>query len=69
MRFGLTLAVFALLIALPAMGQDKIYSNSYMGKAPPAIDADVGDWSNVAASPNLEKLRGRVVYLEFSFIH
>lgn len=59
----------AAALALPAAGQDKIYSNSYMGEAPPALANEKAEWFNAKGPLTLEGLRGRVVYLEFSFIH
>lgn len=53
----------------PAAGMsdaDPLYF-SYVGRAPPALSAD-GTWV-VGAPTTLEALKGRVVYLQFAFIH
>lgn len=47
----------------------KIYSNSYLGKPPPELTAPKQDWLNTSGKAlSLEKLRGQVVWLEFSFL-
>lgn len=63
MRF----AVLALLAA--ACGQEeKIYTNSYKGKAPPELEIKKENWINAKEAPRLADLKGRVVWLEFSFL-
>ncbi len=47
----------------------KIHSNSYLGKEPPELEAVEGHWLNAKAPPTLKALKGRVVWLEFGFIH
>lgn len=56
--------VIALLAAL-ALQEDQ---NSYLGKAPPELQSDREHWLNVKEPLALEKLKGRVVWLEFSFL-
>lgn len=60
------LAVLALTLSL---AQDKIYSNSYLGKAPPELVSEKGHWLNSGEALTLEKLKGKPVWLEFSFIN
>lgn len=62
-----TLAVMAL--AMLAAPQDKIYSNSYLGKAPPELVSEKDHGFNAKDALKLEKLKGRVVWLEFSFLN
>ena len=51
-------------------GKKKIYSNSYIGKVPPELVMAKGArWLNAEDPVTLSKLKGRVVWLEFSFIH
>ncbi len=57
----------AALAACGAEGQE--YSNSYKGRTPPEIASEKGDWLNSTEALKLEKLRGKVVWLEFSFIN
>ena len=48
----------------------KIYSNSYIGKAPPElVTAKAAVWMNSKKPLSLASLKGRVVWIEFSFIH
>lgn len=63
-----TLAALLVLLGL-AQGQDeKIYSNSYKGKAPPELAIPKDSWLNAKDALTFEKLKGRVVYLEFGFL-
>ncbi len=66
MLVGAALATLcaAVLIAEPK----KIYSNDYLGQEPPALVVTEGHWFNSEKAPSLEALRGRVVYVEFSFM-
>jgi hypothetical protein len=58
------------VLAVAAFGaQDRIFSNSYKGQAPPEIVSEAGQWLNAKEALSLEKLRGRVVWLEFGFIN
>lgn len=54
--------------AAAATGQDEPYYNTYKGKAPPELVSEKDQWLNTKNPLTLEKLRGRVVWLEFSFI-
>ncbi len=56
---------------LPACAQDEPqYFNSYKGKAPPELVSDKENWFNGGdAAITFEKLKGKVVWLEFSFIN
>jgi hypothetical protein len=56
----------AICVALLFSMQDKKYRNSYIGKAPPEL---AGEWLNVKEAPTLAKLKGKVVWLEFSYTH
>jgi len=56
-------------VAAAALAQDdQPYYNSYMGKTPPELVSEKEHWLNAKKPLSLEKLRGRVVWLEFSFI-
>lgn len=54
--------------AAGAAGQDDPYYNSYKGKVPPELVSEKEHWLNAKKPLTLEGLRGRVVWLEFSFI-
>jgi hypothetical protein len=54
--------------AATSAGQDEPYYNSYKGKTPPELVSEKEHWLNSKKPLTLEKLRGRVVWLEFSFI-
>ena len=60
-----------LVLAASALAADgkKIYSNSYMGKAPPELAAGEGHWINASEPLTLAGLKGKVVWLEFGFLH
>ena len=59
-----------LLLAGLALAQDeKIYTNSYKGKAPPELGIGKANWLNAKDAVVLEKLKGRDVWLEFSFLN
>ena len=58
--------------ALPATEgrqDDRIYSNSYKGKAPPELKSEKGSWINTKDKLKLKDLKGRVVWIEFSFLN
>lgn len=40
-----------------------------VGKAPPTIDIAAKEWLNTKGQVSLDALKGRVVWLEFGFIH
>jgi thiol-disulfide isomerase/thioredoxin len=61
-----TAAVLAFAI-LPVQDGRK-YCNSYKGTAPPELVSEAGHWINASEAVRLEKLKGRVVWLEFSFL-
>lgn len=44
-------------------------SKSFQGQVPPELSTTSGRWINADAPPSLESLHGRVVWLEFSFLH
>ncbi len=56
------------LAGLAAVQEEKIYSNSYKGKAPPALASEKGQWINSDRAIEIDKLKGKVVWLEFSFL-
>ncbi|GEM_PF-2887032 len=60
----------AALATLATLGgwQDEPTQNSYLGKAPPELSGEKSDWLNSKDVLKLEKLKGRVVWLEFSFL-
>ena len=58
----------ALVLWVVPREQDKIYSNSYKGKAPPNIKVKKDNLVNAKKDLDVEKLKGRVVWLEFSFL-
>lgn len=51
-----------------AGAQDQNLGNSYLGKAPPELTNEGATWLNVPAPLTLEKLRGKVVWIEFGFL-
>jgi hypothetical protein len=61
------LAALALAAALPAQGD--FMANSYKGKAPPELASEGKLWFNSAGPLTLAGLKGKVVWLEFSFIN
>ena len=56
----------ALLAA--ALPQDIQFGNSYLGKTPPELVSEKGQWLNSDDALTFEKLRGKVVWLEFGFL-
>ncbi len=58
----------AMALAACGPGQERYYT-SFKGKAPPEIASDKADWFNAADALTLAKLKGKVVWLEFSFIN
>src|SRR5574341_741193 len=60
----------AAALALAALaGQDgRKYCNSYKGTAPPELASEAKHWINASEAIRLEKLKGKVVWLEFSFL-
>lgn len=45
----------------------KHFYNSYVGKRPPELTGATEHWVNQTSQVTLEKLHGRVVWLEFNF--
>ncbi len=45
----------------------KHFYNSYLGKRPPELTGAAEHWVNQTSQVTLEKLHGRVVWLEFNF--
>jgi hypothetical protein len=68
-RKAMALAV-ALLCAGMAAAQDddKIYSKSFKGEVPQEIESAKESWINSDDAISLESLRGKPVWLEFSFL-
>ena len=66
---GRILAWVAVAGAALAADGKKIYSNSYMGKAPPELVAGKGHWINAQEPPTLAGFKGKVVWLEFGYLH
>ena len=64
------LAAAAFLLAGMVFAQEeKIYTNSYKGKAPPELEVEGKNWLNAKKPVKLGDLKGRVVWLEFSFLN
>jgi AhpC/TSA family len=70
----LMLAVASVALMLPVQAQDEEKEKepkehkSFKGKTPPELASDAANWVNGGKDvPKLEKLRGRVVWLEFSY--
>jgi hypothetical protein len=57
------------LAAFAAPAQDDFSAGSFKGKTPPELVSEAGHWINATEALALEKLRGKVVWLEFSFIN
>jgi len=51
-----------------AGAQEQNLGNSYLGKAPPEFANEGARWLNVAGPLTLEKLKGKVVWIEFGFL-
>ena len=68
---SLVLALTALLGSGAAVAQDEqeAFFKSFQGKRPPELIDRAEHWLNWKGDISLEKLRGHVVWLEFSFIH
>jgi hypothetical protein len=63
------MALVTMLALAPACAQDEKNFNSYKGKAPPELASEKEHWINSAEALSLEKLKGKVVWLEYSFIN
>ncbi len=65
------IALAAVLAVVPACAQEQgKYYKSYKGKAPPELVSEKENWFNGGDEAlKLEKLKGKVVWLEFSFIN
>lgn len=67
--FRLVAFLLSVLIILPAQAQyEREYCPNYDGKIPPSLQVSANGWMNYDGELSLEKLRGHVVWLEFSFI-
>jgi len=66
MTKGIALLLLAACVRAP---QDDFSAASFKGKAPPEIVSDAGHWLNATEAVKLEKLKGKVVWLEFGFIN
>jgi hypothetical protein len=69
-----TAALLALCLATSSAQEGKEkkepkYFNSYLGKAPPKLTIGDKDWINTKTPLTLEGLKGKVVWLEFSYSH
>src|SRR6185295_18591883 len=53
---------------LAAAPQEQNLGNSYLGKAPPELVNAEAKWLNVEGPLTLEKLKGKVVWIEFGFL-
>lgn len=62
-----TIAILAAAAALAAQGD--FMAASHIGKAPPEIASEAGQWLNSKAALKLGDLKGKVVWLEFGFIN
>ena len=65
----LVAAAFLLASLQASQETEKIYTNSYKGKAPPELAIDAKHWINSKNAVKLADLKGRVVWLEFSFLN
>jgi len=61
------LAAFALLLGGLALAQDE-EPKKFKGKAPPELTIEAKNWLNAKKPVKLADLKGRVVWLEFSFL-
>ena len=59
--------IAAALVAA-VLPQDIKFGNSYLGKAPPELVSEKSQWLNSDDALTFEKLRGKVVWLEFGFL-
>ena len=71
---AVTLSILAMAMAAPSQDSkdkkdEKKYYTSYLGKAPPKLTIGEKDWINTKAPLTLEGLKGKVVWLEFSYTH
>ena len=67
--FRLVAFLLSVFIILPAQAQnEREYCPNYDGKIPPSLQVAANGWMNYDGELSLEKLRGHVVWLEFSFI-
>jgi hypothetical protein len=61
-----SITLLAAAVAGQAFGQSPALRKPLLGKAPPELIANADDW--LAGPPvSLEKLRGKVVWLQFNF--
>lgn len=61
-------AAAAILLAGLAFAQDGD-TESFKGKTPPELEIEGKNWLNAKKPPKLAELKGRVVWLEFSFLN
>lgn len=61
-------AAAALLLAGMAFAQDE-EAKSFKGKTPPELEIEGKNWLNSKTPVKLAALKGRVVWLEFSFLN
>ena len=62
------IAAVALLLAGLASAQDED-AKSFKGKTPPELEIEGKNWLNAKKPVKLAPLKGRVVWLEFSFLN
>ncbi|MFV1966945.1 MAG: hypothetical protein ACC628_16080 [Pirellulaceae bacterium] len=55
-------------MAMSRLASNSSFHNSYLDTAPPPL-ASHGTWFNTEGPLALEDLRGKAVWLEFSFLH
>ena len=61
------LAAIALLLGGLALAQDD-EQKKFKGKVPPELNVEAKNWLNAKKPVKLADLKGRVVWLEFSFL-
>jgi hypothetical protein len=67
MRIG-AIAVVVAAVSCGGGDGEKISTNSYLGARPPEFKVESWHWINASSPVSLSALRGRVVWLEFSFL-
>ena len=64
----MTKLLFGVVLAGLLLPQEQNLGNSYLGKAPPELVSEKSRWLNSDEALTFEKLRGKVVWLEFGFL-
>lgn len=66
LRACCTLILLATTVSAPAFAQSPALRKPLLGKTPPELVASADDW--LAGAPvSLQKLRGKVVWLQFNY--